>query len=194
MKRSTSKTRLMELAGLREVDPIGDIRKSISVVKLTQQNWVKMTPEQQGNALLSVMDDTDEAESYIGAAWDELPSQATANMRIAIKKGTSMNEEGPSSANMNQSDDSHAFYTAVEALGELPGVQSATLIQALEDGYYALADNAPVVVTQLELALKALNSKMHRGKDGHLEILQKELKIYQDIRALLDSSVLGTVL
>ena len=71
MKRSTSKTRLMELAGLREVDPSGDIRKSISVVKLTQQNWVKMTPEQQGNALLSVMDDTDEAESYIGADWDE---------------------------------------------------------------------------------------------------------------------------
>ena len=111
-----------------------------------------------------------------------------------VLKERSVNEEGPSSANMNQSDDSHAFYTAVEALGELPGVQSATLIQALEDGYYALADNAPVVVTQLELALKALNSKMHRGKDGHLEILQKELKIYQDIRVLLDGSVLGTVL
>ena len=91
MKHETNKTRLMELAGLREVDPIGDIRKSISVVKLTQQNWVKMTPEQQGNALLSVMDDIDEAESYIGADWSDLPSQATANMMTFVKSG-GMNE------------------------------------------------------------------------------------------------------
>jgi len=84
----------MELAGLREVDPIGDIRKSISLIKLTQQNWEKMTPEQQGNALLSVMDDVDEAESYIGADWSDLPSQATANMMTFVKSGgtSGMNE------------------------------------------------------------------------------------------------------
>lgn len=89
-----TKQRLMELSGLREVDPIGDIRKSISLIKLTQQNWGKMTPEQQGNALLSVMDDVDEAESYIGADWSDLPSQATANMMTFVKSGgtSGMNE------------------------------------------------------------------------------------------------------
>ena len=87
----------MELAGLREVDNIAGTYGKLNYgdfefVKVTQQVWDKMTELQQANAVLSAIDDTDEAESYIGAAWDELPSVATANMRIAIKKGTSINE------------------------------------------------------------------------------------------------------
>lgn len=87
----------MELAGLREVDDIAGTYGKLNYgdfefVKVTQQVWDKMTELQQANAVLSAIDDTDEAESYIGAAWNELPSVATANMRIAIKKGTSINE------------------------------------------------------------------------------------------------------
>ena len=120
MKHSTSKTRLMELAGLREVDPIGDIRKSISLVKLTQQNWEKMTPDQQGNALLSVMDDTDEAESYIGADWSDLPNQATANMMIFIKAGgtSSVNEEEYSTMTL-KSDIDQKWKTADDMAGDM---------------------------------------------------------------------------
>jgi hypothetical protein len=87
----------MELAGLREVDDIAGTYGKLNYgdfefVKVTQQVWDKMTELQQANAVLSAIDDTDEAESYIGADWSDLPSVATANMRIAVKKGTSMNE------------------------------------------------------------------------------------------------------
>jgi len=93
----TSKIRLMELAGLREVDDIAGTYGKLNYgdfefIKVTQQVWDKLTDIEQANAVLSAIDDTDEAEGYIGAAWDELPSQATANMKIAIKKGTSINE------------------------------------------------------------------------------------------------------
>ena len=87
----------MELAGLREVDDIAGTYGKLNYgdfefVKVTQQVWDKLTDIEQANAVLSAIDDTDEAEGYIGTAWDELPSQATANMKIAIKKGTSINE------------------------------------------------------------------------------------------------------
>ena len=87
----------MELAGLREVDDIAGTYGKLNYgdfefIKVTQQVWDKLTDIEQANAVLSAINDTDEAEGYIGAAWDELPSQAIANMKIAIKKGTSINE------------------------------------------------------------------------------------------------------
>ena len=114
----------MELAGLREVDNIAGTYGKLNYgdfefVKVTQQVWDKMTELQQANAVLSAIDDTDEAESYIGAAWDELPSQATANMRIAIKKGTSsVNEEEYSTMTLKSNID-QKWKTADDMAGDM---------------------------------------------------------------------------
>jgi hypothetical protein len=62
----------------------------------------------------------------------------------------------------------------------------------IEDGYYALADNLPNLVNDLQKAYNTLKAK-HKDQH-HPEVLaiDRELKIF--IEALIDGSVLGAVL
>ena len=64
----------------------------------------------------------------------------------------------------------------------------------IEDGYYALADNLPNLVNDLQKAYNTLKAK-HKDQH-HPEVLaiDRELKIFKNIEALIDGSVLGAVL
>ena len=86
--------------------------------------------------------------------------------------------------------DKQALTSAIQSLGQLPGLQGDDLAQAIEDGYYALTDNLPNLVNDLAKAARAVSNVSPQAK----AIMQKELKIYRDIEALLNSSVLGAVL
>lgn len=86
--------------------------------------------------------------------------------------------------------DKQALTGAIESLGQLPGLQGDDLAQAIEDGYYALTDNLPNLVNDLAKAARAVSNVSPQAK----AIMEKELKIYRDIEALLNSSVLGAVL
>ena len=65
---------------------------------------------------------------------------------------------------------------------------------AIEDGYYALTDNLPNLVNDLQKAYNVLKAK-HKDQH-HPEVLavDRELKIFKNIEALIDKSVLGSVL
>lgn len=66
-------------------------------------------------------------------------------------------------------------------------------IEAMEDGYYALADNLPNLINSIQKAIK-IHATVNPKDMQEVKVLQNELKIYNDIRTLLDDSTLGTLL
>ena len=66
-------------------------------------------------------------------------------------------------------------------------------IEGIKDGYYALTDNLPDLISKLEEAIKIHAAELPRNMD-QAKALQKELKIMKDIQTLLDGSVIGAIL
>ena len=63
-----------------------------------------------------------------------------------------------------------------------------TTAGAIEDGYYALTDNLPNLVNDLQKGISKLDNP--RAK----EAMEKELSIYKQIEQLVNQSMLGAVL
>ena len=68
------KSRLQELAGIH--------LKESSYTQVTKDVWSKMSDDEQADALLSAVKDPDEAESFIGSKWEDLPPQVSSNMHV----------------------------------------------------------------------------------------------------------------
>ena len=65
--------------------------------------------------------------------------------------------------------------------------------QAIEDGYYAFADNLPGMIKELEDIAKIVKGDP-RTQSENLMAIQNEIRIYKDIQVLLDQSALGKLL
>ena len=65
--------------------------------------------------------------------------------------------------------------------------------QSLEEGYYALADNLPGLIKDLEEVAKVVKGDP-RNQSENLMAIQNEIKIYKDIQTLMDMSALGKLL
>ena len=64
---------------------------------------------------------------------------------------------------------------------------------AMEDGYYALTDNLPGLIKELEDVAKLVKGDP-RTQSENLMAIQNEVRIYKDIQVLLDQSALGKLL
>ena len=64
----------------------------------------------------------------------------------------------------------------------------------IEDGYYALADNLPNLVNDLQKAYNMLKAKHKDQHHSEVIAVSRELEIFKKIEALIDGSVLGSVL
>tara|TARA_R110000764_G_scaffold227247_1_gene317246 strand:- start:76 stop:432 length:357 start_codon:yes stop_codon:yes gene_type:complete len=78
-------------------------------------------------------------------------------------------------------------------IGKLNQSDEGNTIEAMEDGYYALADNLPNLINSIQKAIK-IHATVNPKDMQEVKVLQNELKIYNDIRTLLDESTLGTLL
>ena len=68
-----------------------------------------------------------------------------------------------------------------------------TVAQSLEEGYYALADNLPGLIKDLEELEKMLSSSPSTSSEEK-QAIKNEVKIYKDIQVLMDMSALGKLL
>jgi hypothetical protein len=64
--------------------------------------------------------------------------------------------------------------------------------QAIEDGYYALTDNLPNLINDLEKAAKEIQSEPDSADE--VTLIRREAEIYRKVQELIDQSVLGSVL
>jgi iron-sulfur cluster repair protein YtfE (RIC family) len=67
------------------------------------------------------------------------------------------------------------------------------LVQSIEDGYYALTDNLPNLINDIQKAIK-IHAKSLPVDMEEIKALRNELKIYNDIRTLIDESTFGALL
>lgn len=67
-------------------------------------------------------------------------------------------------------------------------------VAAIEDGYYALVDNLPNLVNDLEKVVKMMRNAGSLNDNELLETAIAELKIYNDVLKLTDLSALGKIL
>jgi hypothetical protein len=61
--------------------------KGSKFVLVTPEIWNNMDEDAQGNALLSVVKDPDEAERYVGVDFNSLPDEVTSNMMVFQRSG-----------------------------------------------------------------------------------------------------------
>jgi hypothetical protein len=64
---------------------------------------------------------------------------------------------------------------------------------AIEDGYYALTDNLPNLINDLQKAVKHHEAQGDPQSKG-VSLLRQELEIYKNIEKLVNQSMLGAVL
>ena len=74
------------------------------------------------------------------------------------------------------------------ALQSAVNVLDPTTAGAIEDGYYALTDNLPNLINDLQKGVNKTDNP--RAK----KVMEKELNIYKQIEQLVNQSMLGTVL
>lgn len=67
------------------------------------------------------------------------------------------------------------------------------VLNAIEEGYYALADNLPNLINDIQKAIK-IHAKVLPADMEEIKVLRNELKIYNDIRTLIDESTFGSLL
>jgi len=80
-----------------------------------------------------------------------------------------------------------------EAAKKAFGKTDQVTAQAIEDGYYALTDNLPNLINDLEKAAKQIQAVPPYSAD-ELKIIKNEAKIYRQVQELIDKSVLGSIL
>ena len=74
------------------------------------------------------------------------------------------------------------------ALQSAVNVLDPTTAGAIEDGYYALTDNLPNLINDLQKSVSKIDNP--RAK----KVMEKELNIYKQIKQLVNQSMLGAVL
>ncbi len=97
---------------------------------------------------------------------------------------------------LRQPNDPEPLSAIMDDIGGMPNqgvAKSGTVAQSLEDGYYALADNLPGLIKDLEDVAKLVKGDP-RTQSENLMAIQNEVRIYKDIQTLLDQSALGKLL
>jgi len=90
--------------------------------------------------------------------------------------------------------DPEALKAALVAMNDSQDdMTSEDLLGAIEDGYYALSDNLPSLINDMQKAIK-VHAKINPKDMDQIGALQNELKIYKGIQALIGESAIGTVL
>ena len=90
--------------------------------------------------------------------------------------------------------DPEALKAALVAMNDSQDdMTSEDLLGAIEDGYYALTDNLPNLINDLQKAIK-VHAKINPKDMDQIGVLQNELKIYKGIQTLVDESAIGSVL
>ena len=115
-----------------------------------------------------------------GNAWDRnedgsLPTLADTTARYAARN------QGVNEMDAMSQGDKMALQSAVNVL-------DPTTAGAIEDGYYALTDNLPNFINDLQKGISKIDNP--RAKD----MMEKELSIYKQIEQLVNQSMLGGVL
>jgi hypothetical protein len=95
-----------------------------------------------------------------------------------------------------------------EAAKKAFGKVDQNTAQAIEDGYYALADNLPNLINDLEKAAKEIQATPPYSARNfnnqtvytppysadELKMIKKEAELYRKVQELIDKSVLGSIL
>ena len=80
-----------------------------------------------------------------------------------------------------------------EAAKKAFGKVDQNTAQAIEDGYYALTDNLPNLINDLERAAKDIQATPPYSAD-ELKMIKNEAELYRKVQELIDKSVLGSIL
>ena len=164
------KSRLMELAGLvSEYAGIGTLDQAVKD-KAAYKKFIE--------AIDILLDDWYAA----GFTKDDI---------VDYMKGILPEGPGGIEENATNADDLKAAVVAVNDSQD--DMTSEDLLGAIEDGYYALTDNLPNLINDIQKAIK-LHAKINPKDMNQIKALQNELKIYKGIQALIDDSAFGTFL
>jgi len=123
-----------------------------------------------------------------GYAWERDENGALPT----LESSTAKHAENVKEASTNELDLVKNAIGKISQADDTP-YREGGVIEAIEDGYYAMADNLPNMINDIAKAIKihakALPADMQESK-----ALRDELKIYNDIQALLDKSTFGSLL
>jgi hypothetical protein len=115
--------------------------------------------------------------------------------------GMEMYMEGKKGATARLNEASSAKETDVDTLKQVirkANSYDSDAIVAIEDGYYGITDNLPSLIESLQKVVDAMKDDVGGvipGGSGKLvEAAENELKIYEEIQALLDLSAVGKLL
>jgi len=124
-----------------------------------------------------------------GYAWERDENGALPTLESSTAKhAESLKEAAPGKS------DPQALKAALVAMNDSQDdMTSEDLLGAIEDGYYALTDNLPNLINDLQKAIK-LHAKINPKDMDQIAVLQNELKIYKGIQTLVDESAIGSVL
>lgn len=81
----------------------------------------------------------------------------------------------------------------LDAMRGIIGKVDEDVLNAIEDGYYALADNLPNLINDIQKAIK-IHAKALPADMEEIKVLRNELKIYNEIQTLIDKSTFGQLL
>ncbi len=123
-----------------------------------------------------------------GYAWERDENGALPTLESSTAKhAESMKEAGlATEATTNDLDLMRGVISKVQG-------EDSNILDYISDGYYALADNLPNLINDIQKAIK-IHAKSLPVDMEEIKVLRNELKIYNDIRTLLDESTLGTIL
>jgi hypothetical protein len=131
-----------------------------------------------------------------GYAWERDENGALPTLESSTAKhAESLKESTPDKSNAS------ALKAALVAINDSQDdMASEDLLGAIEDGYYALTDNLPNLINDIQKAIK-LHEKANPASPisnptsvDELKALENELTIYKSIQKLADMSAIGTVL
>jgi len=118
-----------------------------------------------------------------GYAWERDENGALPT----LESSTAKHAESLKEASTNDLDLMRGAIRKIDSQGE------GVVIESIEDGYYALSDNLPNLINDIQKAIK-IHAKSLPADMEEIKALRNELKIYNDIRTLLDESTLGSLL
>ena len=137
-----------------------------------------------------------------GYAWERdengaLPTleSSTAKHAESMKEAGLATEAHPMTWQANaKSSDPEVLRAALVAMhNSQDDMTSEDLLGPIEEGYYAIADNLPNLINDIQKAIK-VHAKINPKDMDQIEVLRNELNIYMDIQKLTEMSAIGTIL
>ena len=129
-----------------------------------------------------------------GYAWERDDSGALPTLESSTAKhAESLKEAAPGKSDPNALKAAFVAINQSDETNNLAVKTGGNTLEAIRNGYYALSDNLPNLINDLQKAIK-LHAKINPKNMDQIAVLQNELEIYKGIQTLVDESAIGTVL